>query len=76
MKPAVLAAIDAVVCYALRLHAHILHSQDWNETLFYRLLIDNFEEMNSVVYTPTVGWCCINYSRMFRSARGMYFTSR
>lgn len=50
--------------------------QENNETLFYRTLIDNFEEMASIVYTPTVGWACINYSRLIRSPRGMYFTAR
>lgn len=44
--------------------------------LFFRVLMDNFAEMASVVYTPTVGWACLNYSRMFRVARGMYFSSR
>ena len=38
--------------------------------------MDNFAEMASVVYTPTVGWACLNFSRMFRVARGMYFSSR
>ena len=38
--------------------------------LFYRVLMDNFAEMASVVYTPTVGWACLNFSRMFRVARG------
>lgn len=50
--------------------------QSQNETLFYRVLMDNFAEMASVVYTPTVGWACLNFSRMFRVARGMYFSSR
>nr|AIT70123.1 malic enzyme [Desmarestia viridis] len=50
--------------------------QAQNETLFFRVLMDNFAEMASVVYTPTVGWACLNYSRMFRVARGMYFSSR
>nr|AIT70127.1 malic enzyme [Sargassum muticum] len=50
--------------------------QGQNETLYYRVLLDNFEEMASVVYTPTVGWACLNFSRMFRVARGMYFSSR
>lgn len=44
--------------------------------LYYRVLMDNFAEMASVVYTPTVGWACLNFSRMFRVARGMYFSSR
>ncbi|CAM9795216.1 unnamed protein product [Pylaiella littoralis] len=50
--------------------------QGQNETLFYRVLVDNFAEMASVVYTPTVGWACLNFSRMFRMARGMYFSAK
>lgn len=49
--------------------------QDRNETLFYKVLIDHFVDMAPIVYTPTVGWVCVNYHKLYRRPRGMYFSS-
>lgn len=89
-----------------------LHNR--NETLFYKILMDNFvvssvrvrrgvllarsrrarqpashtclarlpawlwcmQEMAPIIYTPTVGWVCQNYHRLYRNPRGMYFSAR
>ena len=50
--------------------------QNRNELLYFKILIDNIEEMAPLVYTPVVGQVCQKFGAQFRRARGMYYSSQ
>ena len=48
--------------------------QKYNENLFYRFVINNIEEVLPIIYTPTVGQACIEFSHIFKLSEGFYIT--
>ncbi|WP_163558122.1 NAD-dependent malic enzyme [Halomonas sp. NO4] len=56
----------------LERHIHLRAIQDDNETLYYRLVSEHLEEMLPIIYTPTVGKACQEFSNIYRNHRGLF----
>ncbi|KNA96396.1 hypothetical protein FOXG_01611 [Fusarium oxysporum f. sp. lycopersici 4287] len=48
--------------------------KDQNTDLFYRLLIDNIRELMPLVYTPTIGDVCLQYSSIYTRPEALYIS--
>lgn len=45
-----------------------------NTDLFYRLLIDHVEQLMPLVYTPTIGDVCLQYSTLYTRPEALYIS--
>lgn len=62
-------------CYSdLDRHIHLRAIQDDNETLYYHMVMEHLEEMLPIIYTPTVGQACEEFSNIYRSHRGLFIS--
>ena len=54
-------------------HIYLRNIQDTNETLYFRLVVDHLTEVMPLIYTPTVGEACQQFSKIYRRKRGLFY---
>jgi malate dehydrogenase (oxaloacetate-decarboxylating) len=56
----------------LNKHIYLRAIHDNNETLFFKLIQCYLTEMMPIIYTPTVGDACEQFSDIYRNSRGLF----
>ena len=76
MQQQVERAKKVIASYDKPLHKYqmLMALLDANETVFYKLIIDNVEEYMPIIYTPTVGLACQKFGDIWLRPRGMYIS--
>ncbi|AQT59341.1 NAD-dependent malic enzyme [Cellvibrio sp. PSBB023] len=55
-------------------HIFLRNIQDTNETAYFRLVTDHLTEIMPLIYTPTVGLACQQFSKIYRRKRGLFIS--
>jgi malate dehydrogenase (oxaloacetate-decarboxylating)(NADP+) len=55
-------------------YVYLMNLLDHDETLFYRVLMDDPARFLPIVYDPTIGEACLKFGHIFRGPRGMYLS--
>ncbi|EGO03883.1 hypothetical protein SERLA73DRAFT_165450 [Serpula lacrymans var. lacrymans S7.3] len=82
MPPAFSDSIHAERCLAqlrskdkpIEKYIYLTQLKDADENIFYKLCLANMPEITPLVYTPTVGDACLQFSRNFRRPEGLFIS--
>lgn len=55
-------------------YLYLSNLKQQNTDLFYRVLIDNVKQLMPLVYTPTIGDVCLQYSTLYTHPEALYIS--
>ncbi|KAF5311168.1 hypothetical protein D9619_007821 [Psilocybe cf. subviscida] len=56
----------------LEKYIYLSHLKNEDPNMFYKICLTHMPEITPLIYTPTVGDACVNFSHIFRRPEGMY----
>lgn len=58
----------------LEKYIYLSHLRTEDPHMFYKLCLNHMSEITPLIYTPTVGDACVNFSQIYRRPEGMVCT--
>ena len=55
----------------LEKYIYLSHLKNEDAPTFYKLCLDHMSEITPIIYTPTVGDACLNFSHIYRRPEGL-----